>query len=227
MTFQLETGTLKSTHTSQTPYTLSTVLPSTARAGSAKYRSDNDEEATTKQKILLIDTPGHGKLRHFAMDILSAPTTQPLAGIMFVVDAAALSTSDALSTAAEYLHDVLLLLQKRYTTAKTSKVGAEVQVLIVANKLDLFTALPPTLVKRELEKEISKVRETRAKGLRPAGTDEEDDDEKEWLGEGGDGEFKFSQMEEANVRVDVKGGNVTGEDGSDVQEWWSWVAEQL
>jgi len=224
---QFGSGEVRQTHTSQTPTTVLTHLPGATRAGSSKFRSENDEDTSTRVALQLIDTPGHGKLRHQGLDILSNQATNPLKGIIFVVDAAALSTSEALTAAAEYLHDVLLLLQKRYTTAKTSKVGADLPVLIAANKLDLFTALPAPLVKRELEKEISKVRETRAKGLRPAGEKEEEEEEREWLGEGGDSEFRFGNMEEVNVKVDVHGGNVTGSDGSDVTEWWAWIAEQL
>jgi signal recognition particle receptor subunit beta len=165
-------------------------------------------------------------LRQHAFDILAASKANPLAGLIFVVDAAALSTADALSSAAEYLHDVLLVLQKRYTTAKTSKAGVDLPVLIAANKLDLFTALPALLVKRELEKEISKVRETRAKGLRLAGkSDESQEEESEWLGD--DGEFRFGQMEQVNIKVDVQGGSVNGGDGSDIKLWWMWIADQL
>lgn len=153
-----------------------------------------------------------------------------------MVDAADMSmgTSGAgnepLHQAAEYLHDILLLLQKRSTRSKTSKAPRELPVLIAANKLDLFTALPPPLVKTALESEISNVRSSRATGLLDSGIGMNDLDigeEKEWLGNGGDGKFEFSQMDEVNIAVSVAGGNVLGADESDVKQWWDWIAGNL
>lgn len=146
-----------------------------------------------------------------------------------MVDAAALSSAAGLTEAATYLHDVLLTLQKRHTSSKTS-VTASTSVLIAANKLDLFTALPASLVKKNLQTEITKIRATRAKGLLDSAVSMEgEDDEKEWLGEGGEGSFDFKQMEESGVEVVIVGGNVTGkgEEKAHVDEWWSWIAQQM
>lgn len=107
---------------------------------------------------------------------------------------------------------------------------ASTSVLIAANKLDLFTALPASLVKKNLQAEITKIRATRAKGLLDSAVSMEgEDDEKEWLGEGGEGSFDFQQMEESGVEVDIVGGNVTGkgEEKAHVDEWWSWIAQQM
>lgn len=82
------------------------------------------------------------------------------------MDAASLAEEAGLTDAAEYLHDVLLALQKRHTGAKTSKGPKDVPVLIASNKLDLFTALPPHLVRLQLEKALSSIRKSRAKGLK-------------------------------------------------------------
>ena len=153
-----------------------------------------------------------------------------------MVDAADISMgssgtgSEALRLTAEYLHDVLVLLQKRSTSSRTSKAPKELPVLIAANKLDLFTALPAPLVKTALELEISNVRSSRTKGLLDSGIGINDIDageEKEWLGDGGDGNFEFSQMDEVNVAVSVLGGNVLGADGPDVKQWWDWIASNL
>ncbi len=153
-----------------------------------------------------------------------------------MVDAADISMgnngtgNEALRQAAEYLHDMLLLLQKRSTSSKTSKAPKELPVLIAANKLDLFTALPAPLVKTALESEISNVRSSRNKGLLDSGIGMNDLDigeEKEWLGDGGDGNFEFSQMEEVNVAVSIAGGNVLGAEGPDVKQWWDWIASNL
>lgn len=177
-----------------------------------------------------MDTPGHGKLRAAAYAAaLAAPTNKNLRGIVYLVDAAALASPAGLSEAAEYLHDVLLALQRRYTAAKTSKGPAATPVLVAANKLDLFTALPPALVRAQLEQEIEKVRTARAKGILDVGVSEDSvGEEHEWLGGGGESKFEFRQMEEMNVPVDVVGGSVLGEDdGPDVGGWWEWIAAQM
>ncbi len=209
-------------------------LPVSTKAASSKYRSVNDPSNQVHKKFLFADTPGHGKLRHHAFDSVIKP--QNLKGIIFMVDAADISMdnsgagNEALRQTAEYLHDVLLLLQKRSTSSKTSKAPKELPVLIAANKLDLFTALPAPLVKTALESEISNVRGSRTKGLLDSGIGMNDLDigeEKEWLGDGGDGKFEFSQMDEVNVTVSVAGGNVLGGDGPDVKRWWDWIASNL
>lgn len=223
----LERGKPGATHLSQTPLSALCTLPESRTAASSKYRSEDDPSYARSRQFLLVDTPGHGKLRHFVTAQLAKPDA--LRGIIFLVDAAAAGEEAGLAEAAEYLHDVLLALQKRYTAAKTSKGPREMPVLVAANKLDLFTALPPNLVRIALEKAITDVRRTRAKGLRDSGVDEEDgvEDERGWLGDGGDGAFDFGQMDEVNVHVQVKGGNVVGVDGADAKDWWEWVAEQL
>ena len=206
----------------------------TTATASSKYRSVNDPSNHTHKKFLLADTPGHGKLRHHAFDSVVKP--QNLRGIIFVVDAADLSSSNSgiengsLRQTAEYLHDLLLLLQKRATNTKSSRGPKELPVLIAANKLDLFTALPAPLVKATLESEITNVRNSRNKGLLDSGIGMNDIDigeEKDWLGDGGEGKFSFSQMEEVNVIVSVAGGNVLGSEGPDVEQWWDWIGHNL
>jgi signal recognition particle receptor subunit beta len=218
------------THTSTSPTVIEALLPEGFTPASSHYRSPGDPAFERSRRFLLLDTPGHGKLRHFATAQLVNPTN--VRGIIFVVDAASVAEEAGLNEAAGYLHDVLLALQKRYTGAKTSKGPKEIPVLIAANKLDLFTALPPHLVTISLEKAISDVRKSRAKGLKDsgvalAGDDEGLDEEREWLGEGGEGAFEFRQMEEVGTSIAIQGGNVLGGDGTDVKAWHAWMAEQL
>jgi signal recognition particle receptor subunit beta len=180
------------------------------------------------KKFLLIDTPGHGKLRHHALENITNP--QNLKGLIFLVDAATLSAGDeGLRQTADYLHDVLLLLQKRVTRSKAAKALKEIPVLIAANKMDLFTALPAALAKSSLEAEITKVRTSRSKGLLDSGIGmgDAEDEKDDWLGEMGSTEFKFSQMEEFDVSVEVSGGNVVGGEGPTVDKWWKWISERL
>lgn len=139
-----------------------------------------------------------------------------------------------LREAAEYLHDVLLVLQKRANSTTMTTAGAGggsgVPVLVAANKLDLFTALPAALVRVGLEGEITRVRESRAKGLLDSGIGMGDGDageEREWLGDGGEGKFEFAQMEDVGVSVTVAGGSVVGAEGADVGKWWDWIGSQL
>lgn len=158
--------------------------------------------------------------------------TKNLRGIVFVVDAANLSAGDqGVRQAAEYLHDTLLLLQKRVTSNKSSKPPKEIHVLVAANKTDLFTALPTAIVKSTLEKEIGKVRSSKSKGLLDSGIETSDafdaGDNDDWLGETGTAQFKFEQLEEFNISIDVAGGYVVGENQVDVQKWWSWIGDRL
>lgn len=205
------------------------ILPEGYTPQSSHYRTPGDPAFERSRHFHLLDTPGHGKLRHFATTQLANPTN--VRGIIFVVDAASVAEEGGLNETAEYLHDVLLALQKRYTGATTSKGPKEIPVLIAANKMDLFTALPPHLVTQQLEKAISEVRTSRAKGLKDSGRtlggeDEGLDEEREWLGEGGEGSFEFGQMEEMGTSVTVQGGNVIGV-GADVKSWYEWIAAQL
>lgn len=201
------------------------------RSSEDKYRSENDTSARARPKFSLLDTPGHGKLRHHALSTITSPSA--LKGLIFVVDSAAISSAAGLTETAEYLYDILLLLQKRHTQAKTSKDPQAIPVLIAANKQDVFTSLPAGLVKARLEEELAKVRSTRSKGLLDSGVGMEDDagsdEEANWLGQYGAKDFKFGQMEEHGVEINVVGGSVKGDgdDGARVGDWWSWVGENV
>lgn len=218
------------THTSQVPLAVECSLPVGTIAASSQYRSVNDPSSQLYKKFLLIDTPGHGKLRYHALDNLTNPHN--LKGIIFLVDAAGLANgNEALQSTSEYLHDTLLLLQKRMTDARVSKALREMPVLIAANKTDLFTALPAALVKSTLEAEIGRIRVSRSKGLLDSGIgmgDAAEAEEKDdWVGAVGSGEFKFSQMDDFGISVEVIGGSVLGVDGPRDKKWWSWVGERL
>jgi signal recognition particle receptor subunit beta len=227
---QFERGQYTATHTSQVPLAVECSLPVGRSAASSQYRSANDPANQMHKKFLLVDTPGHGKLRHHALDNITSP--QNLRGVIFLVDAASLSTGDeSVWQTSEYLHDILLLLQKRGTGSKTSKAPKEISLLIAANKMDLFTALPAALVKTTLEAEVGKVRSSRSKGLLDSGIGMGDAAEAEerddWVGEMGSNDFKFSQMEEFNINVEVIGGSVIATDEPEVERWWSWVEQRL
>ncbi|CAK4030809.1 related to SRP102-signal recognition particle receptor, beta chain [Lecanosticta acicola] len=228
-------GTISTTRTSQEPQTALVQLPSTTRSKDDRYRSENDTSSRSQPKFHLVDTPGHGKLRHHASTAVYSRTA--IRGILFVVDSAAVSSPTGLTETAEYLHDILLLLQKRHTQGKTSKGPASIPVLVAANKQDVFTSLPAGLVKSKLEEDIGRIRATRSRGLLDSGVAMDDgggvrggDEEQNWLGEYGSKEFRFGQMEEHGIDVRVVGGNVKGESDGEagkVDEWWSWIGENL
>ncbi|CAI4217590.1 unnamed protein product [Parascedosporium putredinis] len=168
----------------------------------------------------------HSTLARLAPDAIAESKTK---AVVFLVDAAALAEHDALSAAASYLYDVLLLLQKRTAGIKTSKIPSAVPLLVAVNKLDLFTALPPALVKASLEAEISRIRVSKSKGLLDSGVGTDDigsEETDDWLGSYGTEKFTFDQMREFNVYVDVEGGNVLG-DGPGVGKWWAWIADKV
>lgn len=149
-----------------------------------------------------------------------------------MVDSAAVSSPADLMSTAEYLHDVLLLLQRNHTQGKTSKTQA-IPVLVAANKQDVFTSLPAGIVRSKLEEELTKIRTARSRGLMDSGIGMDDDaggdEEGNWLGEYGSKEFRFQQMEEHGVEVQVVGGNVKGDgdEAGKVDGWWDWVGENL
>lgn len=190
-------------------------------------------------KYYLRDTPGHGKLRdsqgiaQFLSMLNSKNQKGKLRAVIFVVDSAALSDSDeVLRDTATYLHDILIILQKRALNKgkSSAKVATEVPVLIAANKQDLFTALPPNSVREKLEAELDRIRKSKSKGLMDASVDNgTGEDEEEILGgDDGQGTFSFKLLEEeVGVKVDIVGGAVKGDDevdvGSGVRRWEEWI----
>lgn len=218
------------THTSQRVHTVELTSPSSAASRASLERALKDKESK-HTKFLLVDVPGHGKLRGEALDRFSPGSLAEAKAraVVFAVDAAALSDQAYLSGAATYLYDVLLALQKRTAGIKTSKIPGAIPVLVAANKGDLFTALPAALVRSTLEGEISRVRASRSKGLLDSGAGADDvggEEADAWLGAYGTEKFGFDQMREFNVDVEVVGGNVLGE-GAGVDKWWKWMADKI
>lgn len=237
-TSHLSKRTWQLTHTSQTSTVATIALPPSIPTASNRYRSVNDpslkEISRNPIKYRLKDTPGHGKLREsqgLSQLLLMSKSKEPntrLRGVIFVVDTAALSEDEALRDTASYLHDVLLILQKRALNRgkSSSKLATEIPVLVAANKQDLFTALPPGSVREKLQAEIDRIRKTKSKGLMDAGAV---DTEEDILGnDDGLDNFSFKLLEdEVGVTVDVIGGAVKEDNkedlGSGVQKWEEWI----
>ncbi|KAI1127496.1 signal recognition particle receptor beta subunit-domain-containing protein [Nemania abortiva] len=218
------------THTSQAPHAIELTVSSDVGASTFREAARDDAPGSHK-KFYLVDTPGHGKLRGAAMAQLSGSgQTQfgdkaMLRGVIYMLDAATLD--DSLADAATYLYEVLLALQKRTGSGRTSRSPNAVHVLVAANKLDLFTALPASLVRSNLEAELGRIRQSRSKGLLDSGvgTDEIGSEEQDsWLGQYGSEKFTFGQMREFDIEVDVIGGSVL--EGS-VDKWWEWISARI
>ncbi|KAJ6015033.1 hypothetical protein N7540_009624 [Penicillium herquei] len=227
------------THTSQTSTLVSVSLPPSVPTGSNRYRSVNDpslKEATRNPiRYFVKDTPGHGKLRtsqgigelHAMAN--SKENKTKIRGLIFMVDTAALVDEGNLRDTATYLHDVLLVLQKRELNKTSTKRSSEIPVLVAANKQDLFTALPPGSVREKLEAEIDRIRKSKTKGLMDASADTGLDAEEDILGnDDAQGVFNFKALEdETGVKVEVVGGAVKGDSeeefGSGVLRWEEWI----
>ncbi|XP_072957008.1 uncharacterized protein [Typha angustifolia] len=97
------------------------------------------------KSVHLVDVPGHSRLKTKLDEFLPQA-----AGIIFVVDA-----QDFLfnyQAVAEYLYDIL---------TNTSIVKKRSPVLLLCNKVDKVTAHSKEFIKRQLEKEIDKLRASR------------------------------------------------------------------
>ncbi|KAJ5088113.1 hypothetical protein N7456_011729 [Penicillium angulare] len=228
------------THTSQTSTFVSVSLPPSVPTASNRYRSINDpslkEASRNPVRYRVKDTPGHGKLRAsqgiatLQTMAISNDTSTKIRGLIFMVDTAALVDETVLRDTATYLHDVLLVLQKRELKKSSAKRSIGVPVLLAANKQDLFTALPPGSVRDKLETEIDRIRKSKTKGLLDASADAGlDTEEEEILGnDDGQGVFNFKLLEEeVGVKVEVVGGAIKGDSedefGSGVRRWEEWI----
>ncbi|RAL15032.1 signal recognition particle receptor subunit beta [Aspergillus homomorphus CBS 101889] len=231
------------THTSQISTAATISLPASVPTASNRYRSLNDtslkDVAKNPVKYRLWDTPGHGKLRasQGISRLLSMSTSKEakskLRGVLYMVDTAVLADPENLRDAANYLYDVLLILQKR-ALSRGKKVAFEIPVLVAANKQDLFTALPPGSVRERLEDEINRVRNSRSKSLLDASLDSENVDGDDDILGGSDhhGKFSFQAFkDDVGIVVDVGGGAVMGDGernlGSGVRKWEEWIGQCL
>ncbi|XP_066359447.1 uncharacterized protein [Miscanthus floridulus] len=106
----------------------------------------SEQESKGKVKpVHVVDVPGHSRLKPKLDEVLPKA-----AGVVFVVDAQDFFSS--MQAAAEYLYDIL---------TKATVVKKKVPVLIFCNKTDKVTAHSKEFIKKQLEKEINKLRESR------------------------------------------------------------------
>ncbi|KAK9325938.1 signal recognition particle receptor beta subunit-domain-containing protein [Lipomyces orientalis] len=199
----------------------STTLPSVEQNLTTKFRLPNLPDTT--KPFVLVDTPGHQKLRHGLFSALqTAQAARTVHGVLYVVDASAMSRPERLREAAEYMYDILRI---------TERVRGGTDMLVAANKSELFTAVPAKRLRTLLETELYKIRESRAKSVSKVAADGEKDDSDDdnedivggsgWLGKRGEkGSFKLEDLE---TEVTVLDGSV---DSGKIDAWIGWMEER-
>ncbi|XP_020528479.1 signal recognition particle receptor subunit beta isoform X2 [Amborella trichopoda] len=121
-----------------------TVTSMDPNEGSFVLHSETSKKGKIKP-VHVVDVPGHSRLRPKLDEFLSQA-----AGLVFVVDA--LDFLPNCRAAAEYLYDIL---------TKASVVNKRIPVLILCNKTDKVTAHSKDFIRKQLEKEIDKLRTSR------------------------------------------------------------------
>ncbi|KAF6164095.1 hypothetical protein GIB67_017679 [Kingdonia uniflora] len=121
-----------------------TVTSMEPNAGSFVLHSESEKKGKINP-VCVIDVPGHSRLRPKLDDYLPQA-----AGLVFVVDA--LDFLPNCRAAAEYLYDIL---------TKASVVKKKIPMLILCNKTDKVTAHTKDFIRKQLEKEIDKLRTSR------------------------------------------------------------------
>ncbi|KAK9481118.1 signal recognition particle receptor beta subunit-domain-containing protein [Lipomyces japonicus] len=171
----------------------------------------------TAKPFILIDTPGHQKLRHGFFDALRiAQAAKTAKGVVFVIDAGAVSRPEKLREAAEYLYDVLQI---------TEKTRGGIDILVAANKSELFTAVPAKRLRSLFETELDKIRKSRAKSVGKVGgekqgqNENEEVDDAEWPGDH-DKQLKLEDLESEITVIDGSVARVNT-DG-----WIRWMEER-
>ncbi|KAE8023490.1 hypothetical protein FH972_009179 [Carpinus fangiana] len=122
-----------------------TVTSMEPNEGTFVLHSETVKEGKVKP-VHLVDVPGHSRLRPKLDEFLPQA-----AGIVFVVDA--LEFLPNCRAASEYLYDIL---------TKASVVNKKIPVLLLCNKTDKVTAHTKEFIRKQMEKEIDKLRASRS-----------------------------------------------------------------
>ncbi|MCD9642884.1 hypothetical protein HAX54_029926 [Datura stramonium] len=121
-----------------------TVTSMEPNEGSFVLHSETDKKGKTRP-VHIVDVPGHSRLRPKLDEFLPQA-----AGIVFVVDSVEFLPN--CRPAAEYLYEIL---------AKATVVKKKIPVLLLCNKVDKVTAHTKEFIRKQLEKEIDKLRTSR------------------------------------------------------------------
>lgn len=177
--------------------------------------SDDYMEKKTFQDIQIIDFPANEKLKNLYLFPFFKERIHELRGIIYMIDS---SNFDA-ATCHKVAKDILEILN--ITEARPNGID----MLIFANKNDLFTSMKSTKIKELLEAEIGKIHELNACGiskvsnsvLNGAGDEDDKDDNADNLDLAiKNGKFQF-QLLESNV--DFGEGNIFKNKWDQINDW--------
>ncbi|XP_031501200.1 uncharacterized protein LOC116264893 isoform X2 [Nymphaea colorata] len=121
-----------------------TVTSMDPNEGTFILHSETDKKGKVKP-VHIVDVPGHSRLRSKLDEFLPEA-----AGVIFIVDA--LDFLPNIQAVAEYLYDIL---------TKACIVKRKTPVLIVCNKTDKVTAHSKEFIRKQLERELDKLRASR------------------------------------------------------------------
>ncbi|CAN8237211.1 unnamed protein product [Cochlearia groenlandica] len=122
-----------------------TVTSMEPNEGTFLLHSEKLKEGKIKP-VHLVDVPGHSRLRHKLDELLPEA-----AAIVFVVDA--LEFLPNCRAASEYLYDIL---------TNANVVKNKIPLLLCCNKTDKLTAHTKEFIRKQIEKEIEKLRASRS-----------------------------------------------------------------
>ncbi|XVE65355.1 hypothetical protein DITRI_Ditri07aG0174300 [Diplodiscus trichospermus] len=122
-----------------------TVTSMEPNEGTFVLNSESNKKGKIKP-VPLVDVPGHSRLKPKLDEFLPQA-----AGIVFIVDSLEFLPNCRLVS--EYLYDIL---------TKSSVVKKKTPLLICCNKTDKVTAHTKEFIRKQLEKEIDKLRESRS-----------------------------------------------------------------
>jgi signal recognition particle receptor subunit beta len=122
-----------------------TVTSMEPNEGTFVLHSETTKKGKSIKPVNVVDVPGHSRLRPKLDEFLPRA-----AGVVFVVDAVEFLPNSR--AASEYLYDIL---------TRASVVKKKIPVLILCNKVDKVTAHTKDFIRKQLEKEIEKLRASR------------------------------------------------------------------
>lgn len=153
----------------------------------------------------LVDVPGNAKLGFVERQCVR-DNLYNLRGIIFMLDGA--GGEEGIKGAAGRLYGIL---------EQSEKLAGQLDVLVAANKSDVFNFVSCRRIRRILEDEIEQLRQSKLKGIGDV-AGEDDAADNTWLGYDEE-KFNFEQLETA---VTILDGSVTNET---THKWESWVEE--
>lgn len=177
-------------------------------------KSENESQEDQRENVYrLIDIPGNTKLGF--METSNIKDNQyNLKGIIFMIDGA--GGEERIKESAARLYKVV---------QQAEKSSEEIDILIAANKSDVFNFISPRRIRKILEEEIEELRRSKAKGIGDMSqntssnhdTADADDDYYDIGFDNEKGTFNFDRLDSIVTVLDGSIKNNT------IQKWESWV----